>query len=189
MNEKKEEVLQTEPPKAPNEKKNKRSKILIVLLIVISLFAIGIAVWALFFRTPPKTAADYAPQQIETNAEPVSGDDTDKMSSPQGGGAVSLTYSNTVTLSLSSKEADLVFQNPTKSNQDMVLELLIDGKVIAKSGRLPAGYGLKKLTGVDTEMLKEGTYNGKFTVLYYNTQSGEKAMVNTDIPVTITVQK
>jgi hypothetical protein len=119
----------------------------------------------------------------------VSGDDTDKMSSPQGGGAVSLTYSNTVTLSLSSKEADLVFQNPTKSNQDMVLELLIDGKVIAKSGRLPAGYGLKKLTGVDTEMLKEGTYNGKFTVLYYNTQSGEKAMVNTDIPVTITVQK
>jgi flagellar basal body-associated protein FliL len=61
MNEKKEEVLQTEPPKAPNEKKNKRSKILIVLLIVISLFAIGIAVWALFFQNPAKNRRRLCP--------------------------------------------------------------------------------------------------------------------------------
>ena len=65
--------------------------------------------------------------------------------------------------------------------------LIIDEKAIATSGRLPAGYKLDKLSNVDTAKLSAGTYEGKFRVLYYDTDTGEKAMINTEIPITITV--
>lgn len=35
--------------------------------------------------------------------------------------------------------------------------------------------------------LSAGGYDGKFVVLYYGRTSGELAMVNTEIPVTVTV--
>ena len=37
------------------------------------------------------------------------------------------------------------------------------------------------------EMLQPGGYEGKFIVLYYDQTSGEKSMVNTEIPITINV--
>lgn len=39
----------------------------------------------------------------------------------------------------------------------------------------------------DEKRLTAGGYNGKFIVLYYDRTSGEKAMINTEIPVTVTV--
>ena len=36
-------------------------------------------------------------------------------------------------------------------------------------------------------MLSPGGYEGKFIVLYYDPDSGEKAMVNTEIPITVNV--
>ena len=81
-----------------------------------------------------------------------------------------------------------MFQNPARSNQDMKLEIVIDGKAIVASGKLEPGYKVDKLSGVDTDKLSAGTYEGKFVVSYYNAQSGEKAVVNTEIPVTITVK-
>ena len=37
--------------------------------------------------------------------------------------------------------------------------------------------------------LTEGIYDGKFNILYYDQINGEKAIVNTEIPVTVTVEK
>ena len=34
-----------------------------------------------------------------------------------------------------------------------------------------------------------GGYEGKFAVFYYSVETGEKAMVNTEIPVSITIQE
>ena len=173
-----------------NKNGSGQNKRIIIILSLITLTAVGITVWALFFRRPAaSSSADYAPRQVESNAETITGESEPSLEAPKGGGAVSLTYSDAVTISLSAREAAILFQNPAKSNQDIKLQLIIDSRVIAESGRLPAGYKLEKLSGVDTDKLAAGTYRGKYTVSYYDTTTGEKAILSTEIPVTITVRE
>ena len=173
-----------------NKKENKKKYLLILLLLLITVTAVGVSVWAIWFRdSAPVLAPDYAPRQIEENAEPIGDDGDEKLSQPEGGGAVGLTYAKEVTISLSDKNAALMFANPTKSNQDMVLQLAIDDVVVLQSGRLEPGnrvFSLGLLDGAE-KRLAAGGYNGKFVVLYYDRTSGEKAMLNTEIPVTVTV--
>ena len=169
--------------------KNKTT-LLLVLLLLITAAAVCVTVWALFFRdSGPVLAPDYAPQQMEQNAEPIPDDTGDKMKNPEGGGAVSLTYSNKVTIDLSDKAASLYFANPGKSNQDMVIQIAIQDTIILQSGTLKPGNHVKMLNLLEgaEEMLQPGGYEGKFIVLYYDQTSGEKSMVNTEIPITINV--
>lgn len=174
-----------------NKNKNKTT-ILILILLLITIAAMCVTVWALFFRDSggqQVLAPDYAPQQQEQNAETIPDDSGEKMEKPEGGGSVSLTYSNKVTIDLSDKAASLYFANPGKSNQDMVVQISIQDTIILQSGTLAPGHQVKLLNlleGAET-MLQPGGYEGKFIVLYYDQESGEKAMVNTEIPVTITV--
>ena len=170
---------------------DKRKQIIIVVLILLLLITIGITVWALFFRdTTPVLAPDYAPQQTEENAEPIDDDtDSEKLQQQQGGGAVSLTYSKEVTIDLSDNVAKLLFANPYKSNQDMILQIVIQDTVIVQSGLLTPGHQVTKLELFDNAKLSKGTYEGKIIVLYYQKDTGEKAMINTEIPLTITVEE
>ena len=169
---------------------NKKKRLLILLLLLITVAAVGLSVWAIWFRdSAPVLAPDYAPREIEKNAEPIGDDGDEKLSQPEGGGAVGLTYAKEVGISLSDKSAALLFANPTKSNQDMVLQLVIDDVVILQSGRLEPGNRVSVLRLLDgaEKRLAAGGYDGKFVVLYYDRTSGEKAMINTEIPVTVTV--
>ena len=171
-------------------KQNKLILLLILLLLLITLIAVGVTVWALFFRdSGPTLAPDYAPQEMEQRAETIPNDSGEKMDKPEGGGSVSLTYSNKVTIDLSDKMAALYFANPGKSNQDMVLQIAIQDTVILQSGTLKPGNQVKLLDLLEgaEEMLSPGGYEGKFIVLYYDQESGEKAMVNTEIPITVNV--
>ena len=170
-------------------KKNKTT-LLILLLLLITLSAVCVTVWALFFRdSGPTLAPDYAPQEMEQNAESIPNDSDEKMAKPEGGGSVSLTYSNKVTIDLSDKAAALYFANPGKSNQDMVIQITIQDTVIVQSGTLVPGQQVKLLDLLEgaENQLSAGGYEGKFVVLYYDQTSGEKAMVNTEIPITINV--
>lgn len=173
-----------------NKKENKKKYLLILLLLLITVAAVGLSVWAIWFRDgAPVLAPDYAPRQIEENAEPIGDDGDEKLSQPEGGGAVGLTYAKEVSISLSDRSAALLFANPTKSNQDMLLQLVIDDVVILQSGRLEPGNRVSALSLLDgaEKRLAAGGYDGKFIVLYYDRASGEKAMINTEIPVTVTV--
>lgn len=176
-----------------DKKNGNRNKILILLLLVITVIAVGVTVWALFFRDTdaPELAPDYAPRQAEENAEPIGDEGDEKLEAEEGGGAVSLSYSNEVSISLSEGTAALFFANPTRSTQDIVLQIVIQDEVIVQSGLLKPGNQVKKLTLTDdaAEKLSEGGYDGKFAVLYYNPDTGEKAVVNTEIPVTVTVNE
>ena len=173
------------------EKKQDKSKWLILLLLLITLIAVCVTVWALFFRDAGGVALapDYAPQQREQNAETIPDDSGEKLEAPQGGGAVSLTYSTQVTIDLSDQVASLYFANPGKSNQDMLVQIVVQDVVLTQSGVLEPGYQVKLLDLFEgsADLLSPGGYEGKFVILYYNQESGEKAMVNTEIPVTITV--
>lgn len=170
--------------------KKPRINLLIPILLVITAVALCITIWAVFFRdNEPVLAPDYAPQEEEKNAEAIPGDSDEKLDNPEGGSSVSLTYSRDVEISLSERKASLLFANPGKSNQDMVLQIVIQGEVVVQSGTLKPGNQVKTLDLMDgvEEKLTAGTYEGNFAVLYYDPETGEKAIVNTEIPVTITV--
>ena len=66
---------------------DRRTKGLFLLVGVVALVAIGVAIWALLFRTPaPPAIPDIAPA-VEDNAQPT-GEGEDKMPQAQGGEAL-----------------------------------------------------------------------------------------------------
>ena len=170
--------------------KEEKNKAIVLVLLLITI-AVSITIWTIFFRTTNTTLSpDYAPRQ-EKNSEIIKGDDGEKLKQSKKGGAVSLTYSNKVLVDLNSKTSSLLFANPGKSNQDMVLQIVIRDTVIVQSGLLKPGHQVSKLDllkGVDKN-LEPGVYNGKFNVLFYSPDTGKKAVVNTEIPISVTVTK
>ena len=135
-------------------------------------------------------APDYAPRETEALAQTIPNDNGEKMQSQEGGGSVNLTYSNEVSIDLSDERAFLMFANPGKSNQDMVLQIVIRDEVIVQSGTIQPGQQVTELNLLEGEAAKltTGGYDGKFTILYYHPDSAEKAMVNTEIPIRIEVK-
>lgn len=170
------------------EEREKKQLFAAILLLVVG--CICVAVWALLFQESESSLApDRAPQETEANQSPIEGDDGDKMEAEEGGGAVSMMYSSYVTIDLSDELAILMFANPNKSVQDMLVQIVIRGEVLAQSGRLTPGNKVTALNLLDgaSKKLSVGGYDGKFVISYYDTTTGEKSIVNTEIPVSISV--
>lgn len=171
------------------ESGNKKKLILILSIGIV--ICIAITIWALFFREPASTP-DYAPEKIEPNAQVIDTDDSSKLEAPSGGGAISLQYEDQVTIDLSDKKAYFNYSNPSKSTQNIVLEIEIQGQTIARSALIKPGYQITELPlleGADA-LLSEGIYNenAAFKILSYDPDSGERAMVDTKAEITVTVQ-
>ncbi len=179
------------------EKANKRKKLLILLLLLLLLISITITTCTLLKgqdQDTPVLAPDYAPQEEDKNAEEIEDDnETDKMEQAENGGAVTLSYSNEVTIDLSDKKAIVSFANPFKSNQNMMIQLVIQDTVLLQSGLLKPGKLVKELDlkdGVlDDVVLTPGGYNGMFKVYFYDNETGERAVLDTELEVKITVQE
>lgn len=169
-----------------------KKNLLIYILLLITVTAIGVTVWALFFRSPDmRLAPDYAPVATEKYAEPIPNDRGEQVAAQPGSGSVSLTYSNEVDIDLSSGSVSLLFANPGRSNQDMVLQIVIRDTVILQSGRITPGNQVMtlELTEDAAKMLSPGGYEGSFLIFYYDLNSGEKAIVNTEVPISVTVKE
>lgn len=171
----------------------KRWLLLLLLLLLLFLLVIGILLRHNRGRNGTSTSGDTPLKpNIEANAESIAGDTSgEKLSAPDGGGAVSLNYSKQVDVDLSAKKASLVFANPSKSNQDAVLQLIIQDTVIIQSGSLAPGTRVTTLDLSDDAAAKltAGTYDGKFTVSFYDRATDRWATLNAEIPVTVTVTK
>lgn len=169
------------------EDKKKKKKLLIFLILFILLDIILLVV---LLGTHTTLAPDYAPVNEEKYAEDIGDDGDKKLDQAEGGGAVSLTYSTDVDISFDKKLATLFFANPSKSNQDMVLQIVVHDVVVAQSGTISPGKQIGKmdLLSSGARKLQAGGYDGKFVVLYYQPDTHEKTIVNTDIPVKITVR-
>lgn len=171
--------------------KRKKTWIVILLLGLVTAIAIGVTVWALFFRQPEVSvlAPDYAPQEIEQNAEDMEDSGKDKLDAPEGGGSVDLMFQDKVSIDLSDNAATLYYGNPSQSTQDVLLQIIVQDKLIAQSGRIVPGNLVKKLDLAEgaTDILEPGGYDGKLVLSFYNPDTGEKATLNTEIPVKITV--
>lgn len=170
----------------------KKEKIFLIIIALITVAAIAVTVWALFFRKPDDSGLtpDYAPPETESNAESMPGNDKDKLDAPSGGGAVSISYTKNVLIDISEEKAVLNFGNPGESTQDMLVQIVIQDTILVQSGRLTPGHKVSQLDLLEgaAKKLKAGGYEGKIVVLFYDQESGEKAMLNAEIPVTINVQ-
>lgn len=164
----------------------KRSKLLVSALAAVTCVSICIALWALFGRDPTPALPPDALPAAEENAVPTGDDSGEKMDQPEGGGAVNLTYSDQVAISLSEGRAELFFSNPSRSNQSMVLEIVIQGTTVVRSGTLAPGNQVETLPLLDAAQLSPGGYEGKFHVMFYG-EDGRQAILNTEIPISITV--
>ena len=171
-----------------NQDDKKKKKKLLIFLILFILLDIILLVVLLAGRTT--LSPDYAPVNEEKYAEDIGDDGADKLKQTKGGGAVSLTYSTNVDINLDRKQATLFFANPSKSNQDMVLQIVVHDVVVAQSGTISPGKQVGKLDLLRSgaRKLQAGGYDGKFVVLYYQPDTHEKTIVNTDIPIKITVK-
>ena len=168
---------------------NKQS-VVIFLLLLITVSAVCVTVWALFFRTTDGILApDQAPVAQESHAQPIPGDTEKGASAEPGSGSVSLSYSNQVNIYLGSKTAKLMFTNPGRSNQDVVLQLVIQDRVILQSGRITPGNQVTRLDlpKESAAILMAGGYDGNFLIHFYDPNSGEKSIVTTALPVSVIV--
>lgn len=181
-------------PQQQTEKKESKKKWLLLLLLLLLITVASVAVTVtLLMQKPTVQAPDFAPQTVDENADKMDDDQDDKMEAQEGGGAISLTYSTQVTVDMGDGQARVLFQNPTRSTQDVVLQLVVgegdQETLVAQSQLIPAGYSLDVMELEQPMLLTQGGYEGEFRVLCYDPDSGEKAVVNTVIPVDIMVQE
>lgn len=166
-------------------------RVLIAVLVLITLVCAGITVY-LLNKNDQIAAPAYAPQQIDDNARELDDNgNEEKLETQEGGGSVSLTYSASVTVDLEQEKVSVFVENPERSTQDLIIQVLLkesenEEKVIAQSELIPSGYGIDEVD-LQKDGLAKGEYDGVIRISYYNPDDGEKAMVNTDIPVTVTV--
>ena len=168
-----------------------QSRYLVPLLSLVTVAAVSVTVWSLFFREPTVTLApDYMLPETEDTAQDIPGDSGDKAESESGGGSVSLSYSNQVSIDLSEEVAHLFFANPGRSNQNMLIQVVVQDQVIVQSGTLLPGKQVMKLNMLagSAKKLSAGGYNGQFLVFYYDPETGERSILNTEIPIQITVK-
>lgn len=175
---------------------NKTRNIITIVLCVLIVLCVGVTVWALFFRdqghkTPDPITPDYPPQGTEENQTPIEGDDNSKIDTPEGGGGIRLEYNVAASANLSTKKVTFHYANSGASNQNVALIIMVGETVVAKSDLILPGYEVNELTLEDyaAELLQEGGYNATLLIRAYDPESGEKAMVDTEGELTLTVTK
>ena len=140
---------------------------------------------------PPVITPDYPAPPAEEGAEDI-GDNEEKLDAPSGGGAVGLVYSDQITVDLSDKKASFRFDNPSRSTQNISIQLQVQGVLLFETGTLTPGKRVTEIAlkeGAEAQ-LQEGVYetNAKFVVYFYDPVTNERAVVNSEIAVTVTVQ-
>lgn len=140
-------------------------------------------------KEPP--SPDYPEPPVETNAETFDETDAPKLDKAEGGGAVGLTYKTDVQIDLATGTISLMFGNPSRSIDNVSLKLYVGGFKVAESGILQPGTKITTLTLNDTGVrtIKEiGNFEGKFVVDLYDSETNEKSVLNTEIPVTVIIR-
>lgn len=166
-----------------------KTKIIIAALALIAVIALCFGIWAIWFRAPEVLDPDYAAKEPDKNAEQIEGTSGEKLDAPEGGGAMSLIYGKEVEIDLSDSKATFLIGNPAESTVYLVVEIVIRDHVIAQSGAIKPGYRLTtlKLAEGAKDILQVGGYDGKIVLYMYDAETDERAILNSEIIVTVTV--
>lgn len=163
-----------------------------VLVVVLIAATASITVWVMSReKEEPPVPSDVTTIPQEAYSQTIPGDSGEKMESESGGGSVNLTYSDQVRISTGEKLAYLMFSNPGRSNQNLTVQILVNGETIAQSGLILPGHKIEKLDLLSGagDTLSGGEHTGNFRIQYYDPTTGEQAIVITEIPITVTVDK
>lgn len=172
------------------QKKKKPWLVLIIILLLLAILFFGLTAWALLFKGP-ELSPDYAPKAEDENAVSIEGDTEEKLEKPEGGGSVGITYVPEITIDLSEEKAEFLFQNPGRSNSDVVLQIVIQDEIVAQSDRLVPGKQLNSMPLLNdtADMLSPGGYKGKFVVLFYDPVSAERSVLKSEGAAEIIVEE
>ena len=148
-----------------NTDKNRKKRWLLLVLLGV-----------LFCRKKPQTA--------DPTPAPES-----SVSTSAGGGTVSLTYSDAASIDLAAGQVTLLFANPEKSGWDASVRLVVGDSEAARSELLTPGEQVTQLPLLEgaKKDLTAGSRSGTLKVSFYHPQTGAKAMLDAEIPVTVTV--
>lgn len=176
------------------EKNNKIVRWLVIALIILVIIIILLLLRSCGKEKGPATVLDpdYAHMGEDSGAEPIEDDETSKAEVTGGGGSVTISFTDDVRYSLSTGQLSLYYQNPNASTHNVVVQVILvsgeDEYLLAQSGILKPGYQVTSLTAEkNAPKLSVGGYKGRLTLLFYDPETGERAIVDTDIPCTVTV--
>ncbi|MBQ3256131.1 MAG: hypothetical protein IJA67_01770 [Oscillospiraceae bacterium] len=167
----------------------KKTAALIIALVLITVVSLSITTWTLYFREPKVLTPDYAPPDVEINAQPIIENTEEKLDIPEGEEGIALTFNPNVSIFLSIEQASVMLSNPSVSTQDIIVEVVIQDTILVQSDRITPGNQITVLDLEEraAEMLMPGEYDGKLMIHCYDTKTGKKAVVNTELPVSVKV--
>lgn len=176
--------------KKTSPKEKDRTRIVIVLLMLITLLSLTLSAYMLLFHKPQRPIMpDYMPVEQDEHVSTIPPEylEETKMDIPEGGGGAIIICDTEITAHLDTGKVDMLYRNPDSSASAVVLQLWIGDTLVAQSGSVYPGYQLEDMYLLDTSLLQEGGYRGIVKVAFYDPASCEKAIVDTDIEVAITV--
>lgn len=164
-------------------------KYIIPVLAAITFISICVAVYfAFFYENKEVIAPDFMPVEQDEKADKIIGEtDTSKMEKEEGGGSVTVICKDEAVISLGSGKISMFYQNPSRSNSAVVVQLLIGETVIAQSGSIRPGYELEEMEFLNNIELSVGGYNGSMKIFYYDEETNEKSIVESVVEAEIFV--
>lgn len=183
--------------KNSGEQEKKKDSNLLFKLILIILLIIIILLLLRSCDAPeegPVLEPDFELVEQDQQAQAIPGETepAEKPEVEQGGGSMTLIYSDQVSVDLATGKVGLFYQNPSDSSHSIVVQILItrgeEKYLVAQSGGISPGYMVTELTMEKDLKLSAGIYEGLIRLLFFDPDTGERAVVDTNIPADITVK-
>lgn len=163
---------------------------IVPILVLLSTAAVASAAVITVPSAMDKSNGMYNRVQQEEKQHKVKADREVNVSKEDGvENVISFTFDHDIDVDLEKGTCNINFENPSSSNNDSVVELQIKSGdsyiTIGKSGSVKPGYGITDINLNDTgyENLNGGDYDGRVVLYSYNVDTGERALMNTEMPV------
>ena len=159
----------------------------LLALLLLLVATILLILWLLQNPKPPVIINPDNPlPEIDPDIETIEQDTSEKVTSEEGGGFVNMIYTKSASISLTTEKAKIHFKNPNASNHNVLIEFYIvsdeNKYFVGKTGLVPAGTAIYEIDVSEREVdIREGIYTGLYRVYYYDSETGERATVGSDI--------
>ena len=175
--------------KSKQNAQTKHTKFLTGCLAAITLISVSLCAFVLISNRRVKPIMpDYMPVEQDEFVFTIPNEPQEvPIDVPENGGGAIIICDTEITAHLQTGEIDMFYQNPANSPSAVVLQLVVADEIVAQSGSIYPGYQLQDMHLLDTARLQEGGYYGVVRIAYYDPISSEKALIDTDIEVSVTV--
>ena len=164
--------------------------ILLGVLLGVALLALGSIVGVMLFgdEQPIPMTPNESYEQLDPGIEPFPEQpDQPVQQLPVGSRVASFVCEEQLRADLAGQVAELMFANPRRSEQNMVIEVTVREVTVARSGRIEPGYRITSLPLLADHTLTQGIYAAQIKIYLYDPTGGEQTM-QTSVPVTLTVR-